>query len=366
MDVSDLKLRNKDVLKGILDKLSEMELDISIMHVCGTHQDTIVKYGLEDAFANVGVKVIQGPGCPVCVTTPREIKAAMDLAESGVTITCFGDMVRVPAFGHSLSDIRAKGGDVQIVYSPEDAVDMARKDPDKDVVFIGIGFETTAPSTAAVIKATPPSNFSVLSMHRLVPPALIALASMGEIRINGIIQPGHVSAIIGTKAYHELLDAKGVPQAVCGFEPLDMAMGVLRIAEQIKSGQPEVANVYTRVVKDEGNPLALKLLDEIFEARDVKWRGFPTIPGSGVGIREAYSAHDAEKVHHEVLLETLGNPDESLDAEPDGCRCGEVLRGLIDSAECPLFGNACSPANPIGPCMVSHEGSCNICYRYRK
>jgi len=361
-DMDNFRLRDEGFATEVLGKIQAMDMSIKFMHVCGTHQDTIVRYGLDELLIPRGVEVIQGPGCPVCVTTPREIEEAIFLCKKGMTITSYGDMVNVPGQEASLADHRARGKNVQVVYSVDDAVKYATDHPDEEVVFLGIGFETTIPATALGILRNPPDNFSVLSFHKIVPPALLAIANMGEIDIKGIIEPGHVSAIIGTNAYQPLADA-GVPQVVAGFETIDMLMGIYMLMKQVKERRAEVENEYSRVVKREGNVKAQEAINRVFVTVDAKWRGFPVIPGSGLEVREEFSKHNA-RVKFADLLKEFNDTVGEL-SEPKGCRCGEVLRGLITSKDCPLFEQVCSPKRPIGPCMVSHEGSCNILFRYQ-
>jgi hydrogenase expression/formation protein HypD len=362
LDMSGFRLRDEAMAKDILDRIGAFDLDIRVMHVCGTHQDTLVKYGLEGLLLKVGVEIRQGPGCPVCVTTQREIEESILLSKKDVTVTAFGDMAKVPGREGSLVDMKARGANMRIVYGVSDAVKFARENPDKDVVFMGIGFETTTPSVASVLLHDPPENFSVLSCHKLVPPALKALVEIGEVRLNGLIEPGHVSTIIGTRPYEFLSKDYGIPQVIAGFEPLDLLMGIYMLARQIKRGEAKVENEYARTVRPEGNPKAVRMMEEVFEPCDVPWRGFPVIPGSGLMIRDKLADHDARKVHKDKLEELEGVEFH----EPKGCLCHEVLRGLITSDECPLFGKKCTPRTPIGPCMVSVEGSCNILYKYGK
>ncbi len=357
----DLKLRDKKTARKALEAIRSTGENITVMHVCGTHQDTLVRFGIEPLLKDVGVTVRQGPGCPVCVTTGNEIEAAMELARRGKVIASFGDMVKVPGREGTLSDIRSRGGDVRIVYSPTDVIEMALKDPNKDFVFLGIGFETTAPTTSALLlQEDLPKNISIMSYHRTVPPALRAIASAGEIRLDGLIEPGHVSMIIGEGPYRFLSDEYKLPQVIAGFEPLDLIMACLELARQKKDGKAELVNLYGRVVRPEGNPAALEAMERTFEVKDVAWRGFPVIPGSGLGISSEFSDRDAYLIYEDELEEVR-----SMDIpEPSGCRCGEVLRGLIDPSDCPLFGKGCDPRSPIGPCMVSREGSCNILHRW--
>jgi len=355
------RMRDADLSGKVLSKLESMDLDITLMHVCGTHQDTLIRYGLDTEFERVGVNIRQGPGCPVCVTPPVEIEEAIALGRSGVTVAAFGDMMRVPGDDGSLDDAKAEGADIRIVFGVDDSVELARR-TDKDVVFIGIGFETTAPTTAAALLSDPPPNFSVLSCHRTVPPALRAIAGMGEIRLDGMIQPGHVSVIIGTRPYEFLSRDFGVPQVVAGFEPLDLLMGVYMLARQVKEGRAEVENEYSRAVHPDGNRAALDAMARAFEPCDVEWRGFPVIAGSGLRVAADLREHDARHRYGDVLAQV----HRSTHSEIEGCRCGEMLRGILTSEECPLFATGCTPTSPLGPCMVSREGSCHISYRYRR
>jgi hydrogenase expression/formation protein HypD len=297
----------------------------------------------------------------VCVTPPGEIEEILALARAGLTVTVFGDVMKVPGEKGCLNDAKADGADVRIVFGIDDAVSIARNTR-KDVVFMGIGFETTAPTTASALMSDLPQNFSVLSCHRTVPPALEAIANMGEIKLDGMIQPGHVSTIIGTKPYQFLSRKYHMPQVVAGFEPLDLMMGVFMIAKQVKENRAEVVNEYTRVVHEDGNPAAIKAMNEAFEESDVPWRGFPVIKKSGLSIRKKLQKYDARARFEDLL----GSVHEREYSEAKGCRCGEMLRGILTSEECPLFGTKCTPSTPVGPCMVSREGSCYISYRYRK
>jgi len=353
------KYRDEETAKKILDGIRAMDVDYKFMHICGTHQDTIVRFGLEEMLNDVGVQIAQGPGCPVCVTTSHEVADAITLARNGVTVTAFGDMMRVPTTIGSLFSAKTDGADVRVVYSIDDAVSMARQQPDKPLVFVGVGFETTAPSTCVPLHRDDcPENFSVYSCHRICPPILDTIFSLGENRIDGIIQPGHVAVITGTKMFEDFGKIRPVPQVIAGFEPLDLLMAVYMLCKQLKEGRHEVENEYTRLVKPEGNPYAMKLMEETYDPVDRHWRGFPLIPKSALALKPRFADHDATKVHEDILKLT---PE--VEAEARGCRCGDVLRGLIKSEECPMFGKVCKPMNPMGPCMVSAEGNCSIAYR---
>jgi hydrogenase expression/formation protein HypD len=355
------RYRDKKISEKIVSKLKEMKLNVRLMHVCGTHQDTLVRFGLDELLKNAGVEIRQGPGCPVCVTTPREIEEAMLLAGKGKIITVFGDMVTVPGRKHSLADMRTQGHKIKIVYSIDDALKIADKTK-KDVVFMAIGFETTAPSTASTILSNPPENFSILSRHRLIPPALKAIVELGEIKLHGLIEPGHVSTVIGAKPYEFLSKDYGVPQVIAGFEPLDLMMGVYMLARQIKNKKAEVEIEYKRSVKYDGNKKAVEMMKDVFEPEDIAWRGFPVIKNSGLKLKNTFQSYDARKKFEDELKEL----NDVEFKEPKGCRCGEMLRGMINPCDCPLFGKKCTPDTPIGPCMVSREGNCNIMFRYRR
>lgn len=351
------RYRDRKLAQEILAKLRAMKLDLQIMHVCGTHQDTLTRYGLDALLRDCGIRVRQGPGCPVCVTPAREFEEAAVLAQSGKVITTFGDVSRVPGQKQSLLDLRSGGFDIRIVYSIADAVKLSQNLED-EVVFMAVGFETTAPATAAVLLEGVPDNFSILSCHRYVPPALHALLSMGEYRLDGLIEPGHVSTIIGMHPYQELSEIYHLPQVIAGFEPLDLLIAVYMIAQQVRRGEAKVENEYSRVVKPMGNTKALQALDKVFHPIDVEWRGFPTIPQSGMAINRQYADWDARHIWADILQEI-----EQMEEVP-GCRCGEILRGLIEPTDCPLFRIRCTPTHPVGPCMVSIEGSCQIEFKY--
>jgi len=355
-------LRDKQMADDIITQIKKANVNLRFMHVCGTHQDTLVKHGLDTLLQNCGITIGQGPGCPVCVTTPKEIEEILLLVKTGKTIATFGDMIRVPGVTASLQQMKTEGCDVKTVYSIEDAVQLASQHKDKEVVFMAVGFETTAPTTASVLLQQPPENFSILSCHRLIPPALQAILSMGELKIDGFIEPGHVSTIIGIKPYESISKHYGVPQVIAGFEPLDLLMGVWMLVQQVHQGKAEVQNEYTRAVKPEGNVIAQTMLKQVFKPADVKWRGFPVIQKSGLVLRKEFDQYDARKKYEEEL-QTIASQDIP---DPLGCMCGEVLRGIISSKECPLFGKGCTPETPVGPCMVSVEGSCHIEHRYQQ
>jgi hydrogenase expression/formation protein HypD len=352
------KYRDEETAKKIIAAIKDMGLENKFMHVCGTHQDTIVRFGLEQMLEDSGIEICQGPGCPVCVTTSKEIADAITLARNGVTVAAFGDMMRVPTTIGSIFDAKADGAGVRIVYSIEDAVRMAREQS-APLVFVAVGFETTAPSTCVPLQKELPDNFSIYSCHRICPPALEAIFNMGETKVTGFIMPGHVAVITGLDIFYPFAIKYHMPQVVAGFEPLDILMSCYMLTKQIYEGRAEVENEYSRLVKEHGNPIAKKLMADTFDTVDREWRGFPVIPKSALALKSRYSDFDANKVHEDILARTP-----KVEAEAKGCRCGEVLRGLIKSQQCPMFGKTCTPMSPRGPCMVSAEGNCNIAYRF--
>jgi hydrogenase expression/formation protein HypD len=355
------EFRDKDLVQEIVRRLPHLvQAPATIMEVCGTHTMAAARFGLKSLLPD-GVQLISGPGCPVCVTAQADIDAFLALGdEAGVVLTSFGDMLRVPGSHTSLERRRAQGAAVRVVYSPLDAVELARQEPDQHVVFFGVGFETTMPAVAMAIRLAGEQgldNFSVLCVHKTMPAALQALLASGEVRVSGLLCPGHVTTIIGAEAYDFIPREFGIPCAVTGFEPLDMLLGIEAILRQLHDGQARVDNVYTRAVQVQANPRARALLSEVFEPCDVEWRGLGIIPGSGVKIRQPYARFDARTRFPEVW-ERLTPP------APSACRCGEVLRGVLRPKECPLFGAACNPSQPLGPCMVSAEGACAAAFRY--
>jgi len=328
---------------------------VRIVHVCGTHEDAITKFGLRSMLPK-NVEVLMGPGCPVCTVPPNRIDFAIKLAESGIILTTFGDMMRVPAGRGSLADAKAKGADVRIIYSIHDAAKMATE-TDRQVVHFGVGFETTAPTTASELLADPPKNFSVYSCHLLIPPAMNALLESGETQVDGFIDPGNVSAIIGETGYSAVTERFRVPQVIAGFEPLEILFAISMIIRQIKEGRAELENAYKRIVRPEGNPHAREMMREVFEVRDAPWRGIGNIHSSGLYLRNEFEDHDASRRFE-------GETSEAVYEMPHGCRCGEVLRAVCYPWDCPLYNRVCTPEDPVGPCMVSREGSCYISAKY--
>jgi hydrogenase expression/formation protein HypD len=351
--------RDRGLATKILGEIRKLNprKKIKFMHICGSHERTVAQYGLR-ALLPENIEIISGPGCPVCVSSAREIDEAIEITKQGAVITTFGDMLHVPGTNGSLADARMNGADVRVVYGVNDAVEIARRVPDKHVAHMAIGFETTAPTTAAEVLRSPPENFSLLISHRLIPPAMEFLLNSGESEIGGFICPGHVSTVIGSRPYGGISKEFKVPQVIAGFEPLDVLMAILMLLKQITEGRHEVEIEYTRSVKPEGNQIALKKMKEVFDVINKRWRGFPEIPKSGLELKREFELYDARK-RFDIHVETT----EDL---PKGCRCGEVLRGLVYPQECPLFGKACTPLHPIGPCAVSSEGACSIAMKFGK
>lgn len=337
-------------------RLKETDRRIRVMEVCGTHTMAIARYGIRDVLPD-NVNLISGPGCPVCVTSAGYIDAAVELARKGVIIASFGDMLRVPGSEGSLAECRADGGHVEVCFSPVQALDLAQK-YDKEVVFLGVGFETTIGPVMGLVHRAIEANaekVSVLTAFKCVPPALTALITDPEIAIDAFLCPAHVSAIIGSDAYIPYAETYQVPCVVAGFEPLDILLGIDGILQQLCSGTIGVDNQYSRVVKPKGNQQAMALMDRFLEPCDVPWRGIGVIPHSGLRLRQTYSQFDATIRHNITVKE--GAPDPA-------CRCGDILKGIITPPECGLFGTGCLPQTPVGPCMVSSEGTCAAYYKY--
>lgn len=357
-------LRDPQLCRRLLDRLqTALEgRSLRFMEVCGTHTVSIFQSGLRSLLPD-NVRHLSGPGCPVCVTHDAEVAAFLDLAgRDGVILATFGDLLRVPGpGGKSLKHAKAQGARVEIVYSPLDALSLAADHPGDTVIFLGIGFETTAPTVAATILTAQQRglrNFAVLSLHKLVPPALRALLDDPEQReqpIDAFLLPGHVSTILGLAPYAFLADDYHVPAVVGGFEPADILLALCLMAEQRRAGRAAVVNAYVRAVDNDGNPRARALLERCFRPADALWRGIGRIPHSGLVLRDEFADFDA--------MRRLGLSLPEVPPLP-GCRCGQVLKGRISPPQCPLFGKACTPASPVGPCMVSTEGSCAAYFKY--
>ncbi|MBO8127737.1 MAG: hydrogenase formation protein HypD [Peptococcaceae bacterium] len=362
------KIKDPAISKGLLEKVillaervrEKLGRPAVFMEVCGTHTMAISKAGLRSLLDGL-VELRSGPGCPVCVTDYQDIDRMVAFSRlPGVTLGTFGDMVRVPGSTTSLEKEKAAGADVRVFYSPADAVQWAADHPEKELVFLGVGFETTAPTIALSLmqaQAQGVKNFSIYSAHKIVPPAMHALIAGPELKLDGFILPGHVSTIIGRKAFDFIAREYGLPACVSGFETVDILDALYNLLRQVDAGEARVDNGYTRVVRDEGNPRAQALLERYFDIADASWRGFGVIPMSGMEIKEAFRDMDA-KVKFEVEV-----PETRV---PKGCACGELMKGKLTPLGCRLFGKVCTPTNPVGPCMVSSEGACAAYYQYER
>jgi len=353
------EFRNPELAKKLIDRIHRRSTrPARLMEFCGGHTVAIFKHGLRQLLPP-NIQMLSGPGCPVCVTSSADLDRAIALAHlPDVITTSFGDMIRVPGSYSSLRQAKAEGGDVRVLYSAQDALQIARDNPGKSVIFIGIGFETTAPTVAAAIMQVEQErikNFYVLSLHKLCPPIMKALLDLGEVRLNGIICPGHVSTIIGSYPYQFIPDDYDIACVVSGFEPLDILLCVDMLVDQIETGQHKVEVAYRRGVKPEGNQPALKLMDSVFEVGEADWRGIGIVPSSGLVLKERYRQFDAE-ANFDI------NPGSSQETKE--CICGSILRGVSTPLDCKLFRNSCTPEHPVGPCMVSSEGSCATYLHY--
>jgi len=353
------QFRSREITSPLVEEINRsLVRPVRIMEVCGTHTMSIFRHGIRSLLPD-GLTLLSGPGCPVCVTPASHIDAFLRAALlPGVTIATFGDLIRVPGSEGSLATARAGGAKVEIVYSPIDALTLAAREPEQIVLFPAIGFETTAPTIAATIlqaERAGITNFLIIAACKTMPQALEALMADPELEVDGLLCPGHVSAIIGAEAYRPLADRFHLGCAVAGFEPADILAGLLALIRQINADAPGVDNCYTRAVTAQGNSKAQALIDEVFAPADSDWRGLGTIAGSGLVLREKYQKFDGL-----LQLDIPLQPSR----EPKGCRCGDILKGRVLPPDCPLYGAACTPLQPIGPCMVSNEGTCAAYYRY--
>jgi len=351
--------RDAGLAKGLSQKIHGISTKkLRLMEVCGTHTMSIFRHGIRSVLPT-GITLLSGPGCPVCVTAQKDIDAFVEFARlKNVIVTTFGDLIRVPGSGSSLGKEKAEGADVRIVYSIFDAVTIAGEHRDKDVVFCGVGFETTIPTIAAGIlmaREAGLNNFSVYSANKLTPPALAALMETKGVEIDGFILPGHVSVITGTNAYRTTFEKYHIPSVISGFEPIDILKAVLLLVEQNEEGRPALVNAYSRAVSDEGNPKAKAVMNQVFEVCHAVWRGIGEIPFSGMGLKKEFQTFDA------ALKFGMDLPHVP---EPRGCACGQILMGLKTPEQCSLYKKKCTPMTPVGPCMVSSEGSCAAFYKY--
>ena len=351
--------QDSKLARGLARRIAQRSTKtIKVMEFCGGHTHAILRYGIRQLVPK-RVEMRSGPGCPVCVTATADLDKAIAMAHlPQVIITTFGDMIRVPGSYSSLQQAKAAGANVRIVYSTIDAIEIAKANPGKSVIFIGVGFETTAPTIAASILRAQQQridNFYVLSLNKLTPPVMKALLDSGEVKIDGIVCPGHVSVIIGSHPYEFIPRDYGVACVISGFEPLDILLCIEKLVEQLEKGEPKVEIAYLRGVKPEGNVKARQLMEDVFEIGEADWRGIGLVPQSGLKIRGKYERFDADK----AFSVSLKPPK-----EPKGCRCGDVIRGAATPLECKLFRTVCTLESPVGPCMVSSEGACAAYYQY--
>jgi hydrogenase expression/formation protein HypD len=352
------KFRDPKLAKKVTDHIRKIAPahKTKFCHVCGTHEWTITHYGLRSLLPDT-VEVIAGPGCPVCILPAADIDEAIALAERGVTVTSFGDLIRVPGSKTSLQKVKAQGGDVRIVYGLRDAIQMAKKSPDKEFVFLAVGFETTSPSTAIEVLNKPPKNFSFLVSHRVIPPAMELLLGIEGLQIDGFIAAGHVTTIIGMKPYEVFPTAYGMPTVAAGFEPLDVLFAIDMLLQQVKEGSAKLENEYKRVISWEGNVKAQQLVARVFDVVDGHWRGIGKLAKSALALKKEFEEYDARK-KYDLHIE------ESQDILK-GCLCHMVMVGKINPSECPSYMKSCVPESPKGACMVSNEGTCRIWAKHR-
>lgn len=355
------QFRDPKLIEGLIAEIgkeTDPERTYRFMEVCGTHTMSIFRFGIRSVIPD-NIKLLSGPGCPVCVTPVNFIDTALEMAkQNGVIMTTFGDMLRVPGTKESMYYLRSLGNDIRAVYSPSDAVKIAAENPQKQVIFAAVGFETTTPTTAASILLAEKkhlTNFFILCGHKTMPNAMVSLARSGELKLDGFICPPHVSAVTGTKIYDFLAEEYGKACVVGGFEPVDLLQTILMLLRQINSGRHEVQNQYARVVTREGNIKARMICDTVYEACDSEWRGLGSIPSSGLQIKNEYKIYNAAEKFPVKVEESEDNP---------ACLCGDVLTGRKIPTDCPLFRNICNPQNPKGACMVSSEGTCAAYYKY--
>ena len=340
----------KKIIEEIREKSKKIGRPVRLMELCGTHSQTIAEHGIKELMP-AQVTLVSGPGCPVCVTDQTDIDVMVGLALAGIPVAVYGDTMQVPGNLMSLEETQQKGADVSIVYDITEAIQMQKEKP--NVVFFGLGFETTTGMTAWAVQ----QGLTVYSAHKLFPPAMAALLANKKIKVDGFIDPGHVSAMIGTRVYEQF----PIPQVVAGFSGEDVLRAVNKLLTQILEGRKDVENDYLRLVKKDGNVKAMKLIAEVFEIGDARWRGLGEIKNSGLKIRKKYQKQDAEFVYRDLIKKIKAE----IKIKPSACQCGAVLQGLIESKQCPLFGRACTPDKPQGACMVSAEGNCNVEFRYK-
>ncbi|WP_242395259.1 hydrogenase formation protein HypD [Anaeromyxobacter oryzisoli] len=352
--------RARALAQALARNMDAIGREVAVMHVCGSHEQAIARFGLR-AVLPPTLRLVMGPGCPVCVTDGPEVDEAVALALQGVRVCTYGDMLRLPGTARSLADAQAEGGEVEVVYSISQAIELAQAHPAEQVVFFASGFETTAVATAAIALARPPENFSVLSAHKYVPAAMDLVAGSKETRIEGYLAAGHAAIITGWEIFEPFARRTGAPVVVAGFEPLDILAALVKLTELLKDGRPEVANVYPRCVTREGNKAAQASLWKVFQPASGRWRGIGEVPGGNLALTPAFAHVDARR---RFAIDTGPVRDDSAAAEARGCLCGRIMLGLATPDHCPLFGTACLPESPVGACMVSSEGQCRIWHTY--
>ncbi len=364
MAVEPLKFRDPELAKALAATLArhvqEIGRPVSVMHVCGSHEQAIAKFGLRSLFPKA-LTVIMGPGCPVCVTDVPEVDEGVVLAEQGVRIATYGDMLKVPGTVKSLADAQASGGKIHVVYSPAQAVDLARSKPDEEVVFFATGFETTAVATAAVIVSNPPKNFSVLSAHKYIPPVMEIVAEMPESRVEGFLAAGHAATITGWAVFEPFVTRHKLPVVVAGFEPLDILAGLVELAELVKNQTPKVVNMFPRCVTREGNLAAQAELWRVFRPTGGRWRGIAHVPNGNLRLRDEWAHVDARRRFRIDVTKLWDYAPPHLAHQ---CICGDIMAGIKNPYDCKLFNKECVPESPVGACMVSNEGTCKIWHLY--
>ncbi len=362
-EAAQLRFRDPERAQRLADALDrvyrELRRPVTVMHVCGSHEQAIARFGLRAAFP-MGLEVIMGPGCPVCVTDIPEVDEGVALARAGVRLATYGDMLRVPGTVQSLGDARAAGATIDVVYSVTQAVELARS-IDEELVFFATGFETTAVATAAVALADPPENFSILSAHKYIPPAMEIVARLPGSRVEGFLAAGHAAAITGSGVFEPFVERHRLPVVVAGFEPLDILAALVRLLELVRDRTPAVGNLYPRCVTREGNRPALATLWKVFEPAGGRWRGIADIPDGNLRLRNEFSHLDARK---RFRIDGAAVRNSAPPRRTAGCICGDIMTGLRKPTDCPLFGTACRPDAPVGACMVSSEGTCKIWHQY--
>lgn len=362
-DAVQLKFRDPERGKALAEKLerltAELGRSVAVMHVCGSHEQAIARFGLRHVFPRA-LDVIMGPGCPVCITDVPEVDEGVALAQQGVRVATYGDMLKVPGSAGSLADARGSGAHVDVVYSVSQAVELARQ-TSEEVVFFATGFETTAVATAAEVLRGPPANFSVLSAHKYIPPVMEIVAEMPDTRVEGFLAAGHAATITGWGVFEPFVERHRLPVVVAGFEPLDVLAGLVRLVELIRNGTPKVENMYPRCVTREGNAVAQKQLWQVFRPLGGRWRGIAHVPNGNLRLRDEWAHLDARRRFRIDLAKLWNFAPPTL---VQHCLCGEIMAGLKSPTDCPLFGRECLPDTPVGACMVSSEGTCKIWHQY--